>query len=68
VAGTYRQRMEKPGMAVAVILSGSGTIVWDGGEMDIGRADELFLPAGLQDIEWRSEGDALTVVVCQPPR
>ena len=68
VTGTYRQRSITSGMAVAVVLSGQGTLAWDGGRMDIGRADELFLPAGIQDMEWRSGGDTLAVVLCRPPQ
>jgi mannose-6-phosphate isomerase len=55
--------------AVAVILSGQGNLSWAGGNMAIGQADELFLPAGLKDMEWQSINDQkLEIILCYPPK
>lgn len=54
---------------VGVVVSGTGKIIWEDGEMYIGQADELFLPAKLKDITWQSTGHAaLEVILCFPPK
>lgn len=54
---------------VGVVLSGKGKIVWQDGEMEIGQADEIFLPAALNDLTWQNTGlTALEVILCSPPK
>ena len=54
---------------VAVITSGTGKLLWDKGEMDLEQADELFLPANLKDMIWRSyDHEKLEIIICYPPK
>lgn len=54
---------------VGVVISGTGKIVWEDGEMNICQADELFLPAELKDIRWQNTGSStLEVILCFPPK
>ncbi len=54
--------------SVAVVLKGTGKLCWDGGEIRVGQADELFLPAALGQMIWVAEsGNILEVVECLPP-
>ncbi|MCL2538943.1 MAG: class I mannose-6-phosphate isomerase [Oscillospiraceae bacterium] len=52
---------------VLIVLEGSGLLKWDGGEMRIAKADELFVPYGVKGLVFVSDGPALKVVLCNPP-
>lgn len=68
VSGSFRAENSNS-FKVGVVLSGEGKISWQGGELEIGQADELFLPAALKDIIWHNTGDtALEVILCSPPK
>ncbi len=52
----------------AVVVSGSGLLRSNGGELKISRADELFLPFSGSPVEWISTGrEPLEVLLCMPP-
>lgn len=54
--------------SVAVVVSGKGKVIWNGGEMDIGQSDEYFLPASLDGLKWMSQdGKKLEIILCYPP-
>lgn len=48
---------------VGIVLSGKGKIVFDGGEMDIAQADEIFLPYNIPGC--KVVGD-VKIVLCHP--
>ena len=48
---------------VAIVTAGQGKLLWDGGEMDIAQADELFLPYDIKDLCARGD---VTLVLCNP--
>lgn len=53
---------------VAVVISGEGKVIWDGGEMPIATSAEIFLPASLPGVRWESAGgQSLKLVLCYPP-
>lgn len=52
---------------VLIVLEGSGVMKWDGGEMKIAKADELFVPYGVTGLTFVSDGKMLKVVLCNPP-
>ena len=52
---------------VLIVLEGSGVMKWDGGEMKINKADEIFVPYGVKGISYKSSGGMLKVVACNPP-
>ena len=52
--------------SIAIILAGEGELVCAAGRMPIRQGDEIFLPAGIQDLSWQSAGE-LSVVRCYPP-
>ena len=54
-------------LRVMIVLEGSGTIKWDGGEMKINKADEIFVPYGVKNMSFVSDGGTLKVVMCNPP-
>lgn len=52
----------------AVVVSGSGILSRDGGDLEISRADELFLPFSSSSAEWINTGtEPLEVLICMPP-
>jgi mannose-6-phosphate isomerase len=54
--------------SVAVVLRGTGMLHWQGGRMEVNRADELFLPASLGSVTWEAEPvSGLTLIRCLPP-
>lgn len=61
---------EKPaGFAVGVVISGSGRLIFDGGELKVGQSDELFFPASLKEFTWEADSEEnLKVVLSYPPR
>lgn len=53
---------------VAVILSGTGKICWNRGEMPVGRSNGIFLPAGVGSLRWINAGkDEFSIIRCYPP-
>ena len=48
---------------VAIVTGGSGKLVFDGGEMPIAKADEIFIPYDVPTL--RAEGD-VSIVLCNP--
>lgn len=52
---------------VLIVLEGSGLIKWSDGEMKINKADEIFVPYGVKDLSFESDGGMLKVVMCNPP-
>ncbi|MCL2639427.1 MAG: class I mannose-6-phosphate isomerase [Phycisphaerales bacterium] len=52
---------------VMLMLEGSGTMKWDGGEMKVKKADEFFVPFGVKDLSFSTDGGTLKVVICNPP-
>ncbi|TBL80741.1 type I phosphomannose isomerase catalytic subunit [Paenibacillus thalictri] len=54
--------------AIAIVVSGSGSVGWQGQEREIGQADEFFIPAALKKTVWKNSGEApLNVILCYPP-
>jgi mannose-6-phosphate isomerase len=53
--------------SMAIVISGKGIIEYDGDRIDIKKGDEIFLPAGVKDLEWKADDECLSVVVCYPP-
>ena len=54
--------------AIAIVVAGEGNLSWDVGEMGIKQSDQLFVPASVGDLLWRSADNAgLKVVLCFPP-
>jgi mannose-6-phosphate isomerase len=56
--------------SIAIVVNGCGRLAWAEQEMNVTASDELFLPAGLDEIRWingaPSEGE-LRIVLCMPP-
>jgi mannose-6-phosphate isomerase len=53
---------------IAIVLSGSGKIKYSGNEQEIKQSEELFLPAGLEEVIWENKGsDLMKVILCYPP-
>ena len=48
---------------VAIVLEGKGKLTWDGGEMEIKQADELFFPYDIKD--FKVEGE-VKLILCHP--
>lgn len=56
------------GFAIAIVVTGVGNLSWDGGEMGIEQSDQLFVPASVGDLVWKSlNNSGLTVILCFPP-
>ena len=56
------------GFAIAIVVAGEGILAWDGGEMGIKQSGQIFVPAAVGDLLWRSTDNAgLKVVLCFPP-
>ncbi|WP_240984376.1 class I mannose-6-phosphate isomerase [Acididesulfobacillus acetoxydans] len=54
--------------SVVVVLSGRGDLIWAGGSMPVRQGEELFLPAALREVVWKSEEEeSLRIVRCFPP-
>ncbi len=54
--------------AIALILSGSGSMKWKQGNMPVEQACEIFLPASVEEITWENRGIApMVVILCHPP-
>jgi mannose-6-phosphate isomerase len=58
------------GFCIAIIISGTGSLVWDNETLPLNASDQLFLPAGLKDVTWINQsatGEAMHIVMCYPP-
>ena len=53
---------------VLIVLEGAGVMKWDGGEMNVKKADEIFVPYAVKGLKFCSDGGMLKVVVCNPPK
>ncbi|RKN84889.1 class I mannose-6-phosphate isomerase [Paenibacillus ginsengarvi] len=69
VTGQYEMAKQDE-FAVAIVVAGSGTLLFASGEAALGTGDTLFLPAGLRHMTWRANDprEALVVVLCYPPK
>lgn len=57
------------GFSVVVVASGSGTLTWAQGTLELGQGDELFLPASLGEVVWESHAaEDLKLIRCFPPK
>ena len=56
------------GFAIAIVVAGEGSLSWNDGEMGIKQSDQLFVPASVGHLLWRSADNAgLNVILCFPP-
>jgi len=68
VTGSFKNNKDEK-FSVDIILAGKGKLIWEGGEMKVSQADQLFLPAGLGDITWQCEEEnTLEIIKCYPPK
>jgi mannose-6-phosphate isomerase len=51
---------------VGVVYSGEGAILFDDGEIQYSQGDELFFPAGIDHVKWKSSLPS-KVLLCYPP-
>nr|WP_162990668.1 type I phosphomannose isomerase catalytic subunit [Maliibacterium massiliense] len=65
VMGAFKP-MDTGTFSIAIVLEGAGSINYAGGELPIKRGDELFLPAGIADMELLASS-ALKIIRCFPP-
>ena len=67
LTGEFRP-MDTGTFSINIVTDGEGKIVYDGGEMEIKKADEIFLPAGVKNLRFvPAEGKKLEIVRCLPP-
>jgi mannose-6-phosphate isomerase len=68
IHGSYRLR-QQDGFSVAVVASGEGSLIWDGGRLDVRQGEQIFLPAGLMELrcENRSADTPLHLLRCLSP-
>ncbi len=59
-------RSGEGGYALALVLSGRGSVEGGGRRLALGRGSELCLPHGLREYSYRAEG-GLRLVECRPP-
>lgn len=52
---------------IGIVLEGEGKLCWDGGEMAIGKAEELFIPASAKHIRLVPKDGKVKMVLCHPP-
>ncbi|MGI6004240.1 MAG: type I phosphomannose isomerase catalytic subunit [Christensenellales bacterium] len=52
--------------SILIVAEGEGIIRYDGGERSVKKGDEVFLPAGLKDVRFATDGK-LSVIRCFPP-
>ena len=38
-------------MQIGIVVEGSGKLVYEGGEMELNRGDEIFLPYGFENAQ-----------------
>jgi len=54
--------------AIAIVIQGTGRLVWENGAVEVKQGSTFFLPAALSDMKWIREGEqALQIVLCYPP-
>lgn len=54
--------------SIAIVISGTGTIVCRGQAQDVSQADEIFFPAVLEQVNWINTGkEPMKVILCYPP-
>lgn len=59
---------ESESFMVAVVISGEGKLIFEGNEMHIKAADEIFIPARLKNLVMVNTCDIkLDVILCNPP-
>ncbi|NHN33942.1 mannose-6-phosphate isomerase [Paenibacillus sp. S3N08] len=52
-----------------VVATGGGNLVWDGGSMEVKQGDQIFLPAGVEELRCeRTTGEKLQLLRCFPPQ
>jgi mannose-6-phosphate isomerase len=55
--------------SVLVVAAGSGNLIWDGGIMEVQQGDQIFLPAGVEELRCeRTAGEMLQLLRCFPPQ
>jgi len=56
--------------SILIVISGSGKVVWDNKSMPIGIGDEIFLPAGVKEVQFTDihPKQPLHLIRCFPPR
>lgn len=51
---------------VGIVLAGAGTLHYAEGEFDLHKADEFFIPAGVQDMKLLPGQEGMNIVLCHP--
>jgi mannose-6-phosphate isomerase len=60
---------QQDSFSILVVAEGSGTFSWEGGLMEVHQGDQIFLPAGLEELRCvRSSGEKLHLLRCFPPQ
>lgn len=55
-------------MQIAMVLEGSGRLLYGDKEMSVKKGDELFFPASVQPLTVQpAEGETLSLMLCNPP-
>ncbi|RAU99816.1 mannose-6-phosphate isomerase [Paenibacillus sp. YN15] len=68
VSGSYVKK-HKDCFHIAIVVQGSGELRWADQFIPVQQADQFFMPAGVTEATWVSQGEAeLQVVLCFPPR
>ena len=67
VKGSYS--FDKPcGYCAAIVISGKGTLCWEGGEINFRESESFFLPAGLKNLMFKNTNHELVkIIICYPP-
>lgn len=68
VAGVYEYAKQDQ-FVTAIIVSGTGTLTYEEGIMELTQGETLFIPAGLESMTWNrgESSEELVVVLCYPP-
>jgi mannose-6-phosphate isomerase len=64
--GNGMQPLDTGTCSILIVLEGSGVIRYSGGEKKIKKADEVFLPTGIRNMEFVAEGK-FSIIRCFPP-
>ncbi len=60
--------LQKTGLpAVVIVIDGAGQLSWDGGTKEVRKADEIFIPFGVQDISVSPYSGIISLIVAYPP-
>lgn len=55
--------------SILVVAAGAGNLVWKDGRMQVKQGDQIFLPAGLEELRCeRTDGELLHLLRCFPPQ